>query len=100
DRFVFLPEAADCSRCTPVPAALLHNLPDAVAERELLPVDAAAERSGALVRDRAVKLVGGVGKQLDAVLDQFGGDGVERDAGFFELFQHAAGVVDILLEAV
>ena len=100
DRFVLLPQAADCRRCAPILGALLHGLPDAVAERELLPVDAAAERGRALLRDRAIELVGGIRKQLDAVLDQFFRDGVERDAGLFEFFQHAPCVLDILLEAV
>ena len=100
DRFVLLPQPADRRRSAPVLGAFLDGLPDAVAECELLPVDAAAERGRALVRDRAVELVGGVGKQLDAVPDQFVRDGVERDAGFFELFEHAAGILDILLEAV
>ncbi len=39
-----------------------------------LAVDAAAQHRRALVRDGAVELVGGVGEQLDAVLDQFGRD--------------------------
>ena len=100
DRFVLLPQAADCCRCAPVLGAFLDGLLDAVAERELLPVDAAAERGRALVRDRAIELVGGIGEQLDAVLDQFFRDGVERDAGFFELFQHVPRVLDIFFEAV
>ena len=84
DRFVVLPEPADFCRCAPVLGGLLDRLGDGAAELQLLAVDAAAEHAGALVRDRAVKLVGGIGEQPDAVLDQFGGDGVERDAGFFE----------------
>jgi hypothetical protein len=100
DRLVLLPQAADGRRCTPILGAVSHGLPDAVAEHELLPVDAAVERSRTLLRDRAIELVGGIRKQLDAVLDQFFRDGVERDAGFFELFQHALCVLDILLEAV
>ncbi|HVQ69645.1 MAG TPA: bifunctional transaldolase/phosoglucose isomerase, partial [Bradyrhizobium sp.] len=43
---------------------------------------AAAERRRALVGDRAVKLVGSVRKQLDAVLDQFRRDRIQRNAGF------------------
>ncbi|MFK4398648.1 hypothetical protein ABIF31_005205 [Bradyrhizobium elkanii] len=50
--------------------------------------------------DRAVELVGRVGEQLDAVLDQLLGDRIERDAGLLQLLQHMAGVLDILLEAV
>ena len=84
----------------PVLGALLDGLLDAVAEREVCCVDAAAERGRALVCDRAVKLVGGVGELLDAVLDQFGRDRIQRDAGFIERFQHVAGVVDIFFEAV
>ena len=58
------------------------------------------EHGRALVGHRAIKLVGGIREQPDAVLDQFGGDGIERDAGFIELRQHVPGVLDILLEAV
>jgi len=54
----------------------------------------------ALVRDRPVKLVGGVGEQLDAVLDQSGRDCIERDAGFLELRQYAPRVLDIFLKTV
>ena len=43
-------------------------------------VDAAAQRCCALVRDRTVKLVGSIGELLDAVLDQIGGDRIERNA--------------------
>ena len=75
-------------------------LREVVAERQRLAVDAGAEHGGALVRDRAVELVGGIGEQLDAVLDQLGGDRIERDAGFLEFGEHAPGVLDIFLEAV
>ena len=72
DRFVVLPEPADLGRGAPFLGALLDGLAEIGAERQLLAVDAAAEHGGALVGDRAVELVGGVGEQLDAVLDQFG----------------------------
>ncbi len=50
--------------------------------------------------DCPIKLVGGVREQLDPVLDQFGGDCVERDAGFLELGQDMPRILDIFLEAV
>ena len=43
-----------------------------LAQLQLLAVDAGAEHAGALVRDRAIELVGGIGEQPDAVLDQLG----------------------------
>ncbi|MGY4314565.1 hypothetical protein ACVWW1_003892 [Bradyrhizobium sp. JR3.5] len=100
DRLVLVPEPSDLGRRTPFLGAFLDRLLDAGAERQLLMVDAAAERGRALVGDRAVQLVGRVGEQLDAVLDQLLGDRIERDAGLLQLLQHVAGVLDILLEAV
>ncbi len=66
----------------------------------MLPINAVREHGRALVRDRPVKLVGGIGKQLDAVLDQIIGDRVERDAGLLQLGEDAPGVLDIFLKAV
>ena len=100
DRFVVLPEPADFRRGAPVFGRLLDRLADIAAERQRLPVEACAEHGGALVRDRAVELVGGIGEQLDAVLDQLGRDRIERDAGLFELGEDVLGVLDIFLEAV
>ena len=59
--------------------------------RAVMAVDAVTEHSSPLMGDRAVQLVGGVGEQLDAVLDQFGRDRIERDAGFFQFGQYALG---------
>jgi hypothetical protein len=73
---VVLPQAADCSRSAPVLGAVSYGLLDAVAERELLAVDAAYERCRTLLRDRTIELVGGIREQLDAVPDQFLRDGV------------------------
>ena len=94
DRLVLLPEFSDFCRSTPFLGALLDRLGDAGAERQLLPVDAAAERGRALVGHCAIELVGGVGELLDAVLDQFGSDGVERDARLLELFEHVPCFLD------
>ena len=52
------------------------------------------------MRDRAVKLVSGIRKQLDAIPDQFGRDRIERNAGLFELGEDVSRVLDIFLEAV
>jgi len=53
-----------------------------------------------LCATRAVKLVGGIREQFDAILDQFGGDRIERDAGFLEFCQHALRILDIFFETV
>ena len=66
----------------------------------MLPINAVREHGCALMRDRPVKLVGGVGEQLDTVLDQIIRDRVERDAGFFKLGEDTPGVLDIFLKAV
>ena len=100
DRFVVLPEPAYLARRAPGLRARLDRLAELAAQCQLLPVDAAAEHRRALVRHRAVQLVGGVGEQFHAVLDQIGGDGIERDAGLLELGQHAPCVLDILLQTV
>ena len=66
----------------------------------MLPINAVREHGYALMRDRSVKLVGGVGEQLYTVLDQIIRDRVERDAGFFKLGEDTPGVLDIFLKAV
>src|SRR6185312_2703242 len=68
DRFVVPPEAADLGGRPPVLRAFFDGAANGGAQRQLLPIDAAAQRRCALMRDRAVKLVGGVGELLDAVL--------------------------------
>src|SRR5258708_20938251 len=50
------------------------------------------------MRDRPVKLVGGIGEQLDTVPDQIIRDRVERDAGSLELGEDAPGVLDIFVK--
>ena len=95
-----LPEPADFADGAPVFGAFLDRFAELGAERQRLPVDAFAEHGGALVRNRAIELVGGIGEQLDAVLDQFGGDGIERDAGFLQFGQNMPGVLDIFFQAV
>ena len=99
-RFVVLPEPSDFRRGSPLFGRALDRLADIAAEAERLPVEPCAEHGGALVRDRAVELVGGIREQLDAVLDQFGRDRIERDAGPFELGEDVSRVLDIFLEAV
>src|ERR1019366_7368973 len=95
-----MPEAAYFGGRAPVFGSLLDRLADAAAERQHLAVNTMAEHRRPLVRDRAVKLVGGVGEKLDAVLDQIGGDRIERDAGFIKLGEYALRILDIFLEAV
>ncbi len=95
-----LPEAAYLGGCAPVFGSLLDRLADVASERQRLPVDTGAQHRCALVRHRAVKLVGGVGEQFDAVLDQFGRDRIERDAGFLKLGEEVFGILDIFFEAV
>src|SRR6202030_123234 len=73
---------------------------DAGAKRELLAVDTLAEHRRALMRHSAIKLVGGVRKQLDAVLDELSGDCIKRDAGFFEVGEDVPGILDVFLKAV
>ena len=100
DRLVLVPEPADFGRGTPFLGALLDRFCEAAAECKLLRADGRAEHRGALVGDRAVKLVGGIGEQLDAVLDQLFRDCIERDAGFFELGEHVFRFVDVFFQAV
>src|SRR5664280_890006 len=95
-----MPEPAYLGGRAPVFGSLLDRLADAAAERQLLAIDSGAEHRPALVRDRAVKLVGGVREKLYAVLDQVGGDRIERDAGFLKLGEHALRILDIFLKAV
>ena len=100
ERVVALPEPAYLGRRAPVLGVFLDSLAEAASERQLLAVDIVAEHRCALVRDRPVKLVGGVGEQLDAVLDQIGRDRIERDAGFLKLCEDVFGIPDILLKTV
>ena len=100
DRFVALPEPSDLAGRAPFLSARFNRLGQAPSDRQLLAVDTGPEHDCALMRDRAVKLIGGIREQVNAVLDQIGRDVVERDTGFFELFEHAPRILDIFLEAV
>ena len=73
-------DAGSCRACANPRALRLTAVSSVAGELVALPVEPAAEQDGALARDRAEQLVGGVGEQLHAVLDQLGGDLVDRDA--------------------
>ena len=62
-------------------------------------VELAAEHRAALLLHRRIELVGRVGEQSDAVLDQPRRDLVDRDAGFRQRVHHGLRAGDILFEA-
>src|SRR4029077_6750782 len=90
----------DFRRGAPFLSFPFDRLADAVRKRKLLRVDLSAQHRGALLCDRAVKLVGRIGEQSDTILDEFSRDGIERDAGSFELGEDVLGFLDVFLEAV
>ena len=71
-----------------------------VAQRQRLRVDLAVEDLAAFLRHGGEQLVGRIGEQPHALLDQLVGHRIERNAGAAEIAEHALRIGDIVLQRV
>ncbi len=71
-----------------------------VGQRHMLFVVPAFEQRQALPRDRAQKIVGGIGEEPHAIDDELGAHVLERDAAAGERSQNLLGLADALLDRV
>ena len=75
-------------------------LGQSVAQRQGLRIDLAVEDFAAFFRDGGEQLVGGIGEQPHALLDQLVGDGIERNSGAAKVAEHTLRVGDIGVERI
>ena len=97
---VACPELTHLAVAAPVLERSLHSSVEIGGEIDVLAVELVAQHLCALARHRAEQLVEGVGKRLNALLDQFSGHGVNRDIGLGQAVHHLLRLSDTSFETI